>query len=174
MWGCLCVSGCKGHCPLDSFSSWDPSSSESQVFCTPSFIELSLLVFWCTYIAKHFKRSLPSWLSNLVESMFLCIYKKIINDAHFSISFFMTIKKNWRPNCSNPFSLNIAEIIEHLNGEKNYLLAPFSKFTSFKRVAANLCIIWSESNDILTKKVEKIQKVDPISLILNANRKYWK
>ena len=73
----------------------------------------------------------------------------------------MTIKKNWRPNCSNPFSLNIAEIIEHLNGEKNYLLATFSKFTSFKRVAANLCIIWSESNDILTKKVEKIKKSWP-------------
>ena len=30
------------------------------------------------------------------------------------------------------FSLNIAELIEHLNGEKkNYLLAPFSKFTTF-------------------------------------------
>ena len=88
---------------------------------------------------------------------------------------FMTIKKNWRPNLSNPFSLKIAELIEHLNGEKkNYLLAPFSKFTSFKRVAANLCIIWSKSNDILTKKVEKIQKVDPISSFLNANKKYWK
>ena len=32
-------------------------------------------------------------------------------------------KKNWRPNCSNRFSLNIAELIEHLNGgKKNYCL----------------------------------------------------
>ena len=46
-------------------------------------------------------------------------------------------------------------------GKKNYLLAPFSKFTSFKRVAANLCIIWSKSNDILTKKVEKNTKSWP-------------
>ena len=44
-------------------------------------------------------------------------------------------------------------------GKKNYLLAPFSKFTSFKRVAANLCIIWSESNDILTKKWKKYKKL---------------
>ena len=79
--------------PLHSFSSWDPSSGESQVFCTPSFIDLSLLVFWCTYIAKHFKRSLPSWLSNLVESMSLCIYKKNYKWCSLSISFFMTIKK---------------------------------------------------------------------------------
>ena len=61
----------------------------------------------------------------------------------------------------NRFSLNIAELIEHLNGGKK-TIAPFCKFTSFKAVAANLCIIWSESNDILTKKWKKIQKVDPI------------
>ena len=65
----------------------------------------------------------------------------------------MIIKKMEGQICSNPFSLNIAELIAHWNGgKKNYLLAPFFKFTSFKRVAANLCIIWSESNDILTKK----------------------
>ena len=118
MWGCLCVSGCKGHCPLDSFSSWDPSSSESQVFCTPSFIELSLLVFWCTYIAKHFKRSLPSWLSNLVESMFLCIYKKNYKWFSLSISFLMVIKKIEGQIVKNPFSFNIAELSPHLNREK--------------------------------------------------------
>ena len=162
MWGCLCVSGCKGHCPLHSFSSWDPSSSESQVFCTPSFIDLSLLVFWCTYIAKHFKRSLPSWFSNLVESMFLCIYKKIINDAHFSISFFMTIKKNWRPNCSNPFSLNIAEIIEHLNGEKKTIywlhflnLPPLKELQQiFVLYEAKVMIYWQ-------KKWKKYKKLTP-------------
>ena len=71
-------------------------------------------------------------------------------------------KKNWRPNCSNPFSFNNAKLIAHLNGrKKNYLVAPFCKFTSFKRVAANLCIIWSESNDILTKKVKKNTKSWP-------------
>ena len=55
-------------------------------------------------------------------------------------------------------------------GTKNYLLAPLFKFTSFKTVAANLCIIWSESNDILTKKWKKYKKVEPISSILNANK----
>ena len=45
-------------------------------------------------------------------------------------------KKNWRPNCSNPFSFNIAELSPTLKwGKKNYLLAPFFKFLSFKRVA---------------------------------------
>ena len=74
----------------------------------------------------------------------------------------MIIIKNWRPNCSNPFSLNFAQLIAHLNGEeKNYLLAPLFKFTSFKTVAANLCIIWSESNDILTKKWKKYKKLNP-------------
>ena len=74
----------------------------------------------------------------------------------------MIIKKTERPNCSNPFSFNNAELIAHLNGrKKNYLLAPFCKFTSFKRVAANLCIIWSESNDILTKKWKKYKKLTP-------------
>ena len=46
-------------------------------------------------------------------------------------------------------------------GTKNYLLAPLFKFTSFKTVAANLCIIWSESNDILTKKWKKYKKLNP-------------
>ena len=46
-------------------------------------------------------------------------------------------------------------------GRKNYLLAPLFKFTSFKTVAANLCIIWSESNDILTKKWKKYKKLNP-------------
>ena len=32
MRGCLQVSDCKDHYPFDSFSSWSPSSSESQVF----------------------------------------------------------------------------------------------------------------------------------------------
>ena len=88
--------------------------------------------------------------------------------------FFNDNKENWRPNFSNSFSLNIAELIAHLNGEKkNYLLAPFCKFTSFKTLAANLCIIWSESNDIFDKKVEKIQKVEP-SLNFECKQKYWK
>ena len=30
-------------------------------------------------------------------------------------------KENWRPNCSNSFSLNIAELIAHLNGEKKII-----------------------------------------------------
>ena len=46
-------------------------------------------------------------------------------------------------------------------GRKNYLLPPLFKFTSFKTVAANLCIIWSESNDILTKKWKKYKKLNP-------------
>ena len=46
-------------------------------------------------------------------------------------------------------------------GRKNYLLAPLFKFTSFKRVAANLRIIWSKSNDILTKKWKKYKKLNP-------------
>ena len=46
-------------------------------------------------------------------------------------------------------------------GRKNYLLAPLFKFTSFKTLAANLCIIWSESNDILTKKWKKYKKLNP-------------
>ena len=55
--------------------------------------------------------------------------------------FFNDNKKNWRPNCSNPFSLNIAELIEHLNGgKKNIYWLPFFKCTSFKRVAANLVL----------------------------------
>ena len=120
MWGCLCVSGCKGHCPLHSFSSWDTSSSESQVFCTPCFIDLSLLVFWCTYIAKHFKRSLPSWLSNLVESMFLCIHKKIIKWKKYK---------------------KLTQSLQFWMQTKN--------------------IIWSESNDILTKKWKKYKKLNP-------------
>ena len=174
MWGCLCVSGCKGHCPLDSFSSWDPSSSESQVFCTPSFIELSLLVFWCTYIAKHFKRSLPSWLSNLVESMFLCIHKKNYKWCSLSISFLMIIIKNWRPNCFKPFFFKYCWTNCTFKwGTKNYLLAPLFKFTSFKTVAANLCIIWSESNDILTKKWKKYKKLNHL-FNFECKQKYWK
>ena len=46
-------------------------------------------------------------------------------------------------------------------GRKNYLLAPLFKFASFKTVAANLCIIWRESNDILTKKGKKYKKLTP-------------
>ena len=46
-------------------------------------------------------------------------------------------------------------------GRKNYLLAPLFKFTSFKTVAANLCIIWTESKDILTKKWKKYKKLNP-------------
>ena len=30
-------------------------------------------------------------------------------------------KENLRPNCSNSFSLNIAELIAHLNGEKKII-----------------------------------------------------
>ena len=83
-------------------------------------------------------------------------------------------KKNWRPNCSNPFSLNIAELIEHLNGgKKNYLLAPFFWFTSFKRVAANLCIIWSKGNDILTKRWGKYKKLTPFLQFWMQTKKYW-
>ena len=55
-------------------------------------------------------------------------------------------KKNWRPNCSKPFFFQYCLTKSTLKwGKKNYLLAPFFKFLSFKRVAANLCIIWSES-----------------------------
>ena len=46
-------------------------------------------------------------------------------------------------------------------GRKNYLLAPLFKFTSFKTVPANLCIIWTESKDILTKKWKKYKKLNP-------------
>ena len=72
----------------------------------------------------------------------------------------MIIKKNWRPNCSKPFFFKYCWTNWTFKwGKKNYLLAPFSKFTSFKRVAANLCIISSESNDILTKKWKKYKKL---------------
>ena len=121
--------------------------------CTPSFIDLSLLVFWCTYIAKHFKQSLPSWLSNLVESMFLCIHKKNYEWCSLSISFLMIIKKNWRPNCSNPFSLNIAELIEHLNGWKKTIywlyflnLPPLKELQQiFVLYEAKVMIYWPKS-----------------------------
>ena len=46
-------------------------------------------------------------------------------------------------------------------GKKNYLLAPFSKFTSFKRVAANLCIIWSESLIYWQQNWKKYKKLTP-------------
>ena len=83
----------------------------------------------------------------------------------------MIIIKNWRPNCSNPFSLNIAELIAHLNGEEktiywlHYLnLPPLKQLQQiFVLYEAKVMIYWQ-------KKVEKIQKVEPISSILNANK----
>ena len=84
-------------------------------------------------------------------------------------------KKNLRPNCSNPFSLNIAEIIEHLNGEKKTIywlhflnLPPFKELQQiFVLYEAKVMIYWQ-------KKWKKYKKLTPISSILNANKKYWK
>ena len=81
-------------------------------------------------------------------------------------------KKNWRPNCSKPFFFKYCWNNWTFKWvKKNYLLAPFSKFTSFKRVPANLCIIWSESNDILTTKLEKMTKSWPHLFIFECKQK---
>ena len=61
-------------------------------------------------------------------------------------------KKNWRPNCSNPFSLNIAELIEHLNGEKKTIywlhflnLPPFKELQQiFVLYEAKVMIYWQK------------------------------
>ena len=62
-------------------------------------------------------------------------------------------KKNWRPNCSNPFSLNIAEIIEHLNGWKKTIywlhflnLPPLKELQQiFVLYEAKVMIYWQQN-----------------------------
>ena len=67
--------------------------------------------------------------------------------------FFNDNKKNWRPNCSNPFSLNIAELIEHLNGGKKTIywlhflnLPPLKELQQiFVLYEAKVMIYWPKS-----------------------------
>ena len=173
MWGCLCVFVCKVIVLLIPSVLGIQVASESQVFCTPSFIELSLLVFWCTYIAKHFKRSLPSWLSNLVESMFLCIHKKNINDANFPLSFLMIIKKIVGQ-LFKPFFFKYCWTNWTLKwGKKTVYWLHFFNLPPLRELQ-QIFVLYETKVMIYWQKSGKIQKVDPISLILKANKKYWK
>ena len=62
-------------------------------------------------------------------------------------------KKNWRPNLSNPFSLKIAELIEHLNGEKKTIywlhflnLPPLKELQQiFVLYEAKVMIYWQQN-----------------------------
>ena len=82
----------------------------------------------------------------------------------------MIIIKNWRPNCSNPFSLNIAELIAHLNGEeKTIYWLHYLNLPPLKQLQ-QIFVLYEAKVMIYDKKVEKIQKVEPISSILNANK----
>ena len=67
--------------------------------------------------------------------------------------FFNDNKENWRPNCSNSFSLNIAELIAHLNGEKKIIywlhfvnLPPLKHLQQiFVLYEAKVMIYWQKS-----------------------------
>ena len=77
----------------------------------------------------------------------------------------MTIKKNWRPNLSNPFSLKIAELIEHLNGEKKTIywlhflnLPPLKELQQiFVLYEAKVMIYWPKSGKNTKKLTLSLQ-----------------